>query len=74
MDCLLVIVGCFILIWYVLVFVIGYQNELKQIRDGVGIEATNAPTLVEMEVETQLVGGSEKVKLIGGSPNVVVKV
>ncbi len=62
------------MIWYVLVFVIGYQNELKQIRDGVGIEATNAPTLVEMEVETQLVGGSEKVKLIGGSPNVVVKV
>ncbi len=74
MDCLLVIVGCFILIWYVLVFVIRYQNELKQIRDGVGIEATNAPTLVEMEVETQLVGGSEQVKLIGGSPNVVVKV
>jgi len=74
LDCLLVIVGCFILIWYVLVFVIRYQNELIQIRDGVGIEATNAPTLVEMEVETQLVGGSEQVKLIGGSPNVVVKV
>jgi hypothetical protein len=50
------------------------QNELKHIHDGVGIEATNAPTLVEMEVETQLVGGSEQVKLTVGSPNVVVKV
>jgi len=27
-----------------------------------------------MEVETQLVGGSEQVKLTVGSPNVVVKV
>ncbi len=36
-------------------------NELNQIQDGVGIETPNAPTLVEMEVEIQLVGGSEHV-------------
>jgi hypothetical protein len=36
-------------------------NELKQIWDGASIDAPNAPTLVEMEVETQLVGGNEKV-------------
>jgi hypothetical protein len=36
-------------------------NELKRIQDGVGIRTPNAPTLVEMEVEIQLVGGNERV-------------
>jgi hypothetical protein len=47
---------------------------MKWIQDGLGIEAPNAPTLVEMEVETQLLGGSERIQLTGGSLDVVVKV
>jgi hypothetical protein len=47
---------------------------LKWIQDGVGIEAPNAPTLVEMEVETQILGGSEHIQLTSGSLDVVVKV
>jgi hypothetical protein len=34
---------------------------LKQIRDGANSDAPNAPTLAEMEVETEHVGGNGEV-------------
>jgi hypothetical protein len=50
------------------------RNELKQIRDGVSMNAPNAPTLAEMEMESYLAGGREKVQLVGGSPNAAIEV
>ncbi len=50
-------------------------NEFKQIRDGASIDVPSAPTFAKMEVETQTIGGNEKVLVevqpIGGSVNVV---
>ncbi|CAM6077403.1 unnamed protein product [Sphagnum tenellum] len=50
------------------------RNELKRIQVGASMNAPNAPTLAEMEMKTYVVGGSEEVQSVGGSPNVAVEV
>ncbi|CAM6048504.1 unnamed protein product [Sphagnum compactum] len=37
--------------WLVLLLMMRIRSELKQIRNGAGMNAPNAPTLAEMEVE-----------------------